>query len=363
MGFFSSLFGKKEPKKVRIIDDLQIEIVHLSPLANDSEKFMEMATFNELSKYFGEIKRAVFLGWGDPMNHPQFFEIVKNAKDNAPQVEIVTFGTKLDSNNIQELVKLAPDKITVKLEKTILTDLNENIKNLVKQRKSNTKVILEFIMTKDTIKELPTFIEQAAPLGVDEVMANNINFIISPEKNSQKVFEGIVTDENRGDLLAQGKAKGKEEYEDLIALAGKVADKKGVYFTPKKLVCNEAVTCDYNPQKNVFIAWNGEMSPCPYLSLKNVKAFFNETEYEQKPFIVGNILETNFLELWNKKEYADFRGIYERRVKALNEYMKSTFDEDPNAQLIQENYKILDQKLSEEKVPEYCAKCYKIYDV
>jgi MoaA/NifB/PqqE/SkfB family radical SAM enzyme len=239
--------------------------------------------------------------------------MLKTARENASQVEITTTGTKLNAANIQELVNIAPDKITITFNypQHTLDNVLENLKALVKQRKSDTKVILDFIMTKDSIKDLPIFVEQVAVLGVDEVLASNINFVMSPESNSKKVFEGIVSDENRGDLLAQGKAKGKEEYEDLIAQAKKVADKKGVYFTPKKLVCNEAVTCDYNPLKNVFVAWDGAMSPCPYLALKNVKAFFNEKEFDQKPFIVGKVNETNFLDLWNEQNYTDFRGVYD----------------------------------------------------
>lgn len=365
MGFFSSLFGKKEPKKIRIIDDLQIELVHQSPITNETEKYMEMATFDELKKYFGEAKRVVFSGWEDPLKHPQFYEMLKTGKENSFQVEIITTGNMLKATDIQELVSIAPDKITFifNYPHDTLDTIFDNLKNLLKQRKSNTKVILDFVMTKENIKDLPNFIEQVSSLGVDEVLASNINFIISPERNTQKVFEGIVSDKNRGDLIAQGKAKGKDEYEELLAQAKKTADKKGVYFTPKKLVCNEAVTCDYNPVKNVFISWDGSVSPCPYLSLNNVKAYFNEKVFEQEPFIIGKINEANLLDLWNEQKYRDFRGVYDRRINAFNEYMKTTFDEDPNPQLIQKNYKILDQKLAEEKVPAVCRMCYKIYDV
>ena len=101
----------------------------------------------------------------------------------------------------------------------------------------------------------------------------------------------------------------------------------------------------------------------PYLSLNNVKAYFNEKVFEQEPFIIGKINEANLLDLWNEQKYRDFRGVYDRRINAFNEYMKTTFDEDPNPQLIQKNYKILDQKLAEEKVPAVCRMCYKIYDV
>ena len=147
----------------------------------------------------------------------------------------------------------------------------------------------------------------------------------------------------------------------LINQAKKIADRKSVYFSPKPLIGNEAITCDYNPLKNVFVAWDGRITPCPYLALKNARAFFNEIEFEQPSFIVGNINETNFLDLWNDKGYSDFRAVYDKRIKLFNTYMDETFDNEPNSQLIHNNYQKLDQQLAEEKVPEVCTRCYKVY--
>ncbi|KJS21948.1 MAG: hypothetical protein VR72_07565 [Clostridiaceae bacterium BRH_c20a] len=365
MGFFSSLFGKKEPKKARIIDDLQIEIAHRSPLENKTNQFMELSTFFEASKYFNQAKRVHFLGWEDPLEHPQFFEMFKIARENSSQLEITTLGTKLNPSNIKELTNLSPDKITINFNYPIVTlnNVSENIMGLVKQRKNDTKIILDFVMTQDSISDLPSFVEQAGDLGIDEINASNINFIISPETNSKKAFEGIISDENRGDLIKQGKAKGKEEYEAFINQAKKIADRKNVYFNPKPLIGNEAITCDYNPLKNVFVTWDGLITPCPYLALKNVRAFFNEKEFEQPSFIIGNINETNFLDLWSDKRYLDFRGVYDRRIKLFNTYMDETFDNEPTSQLIHINYQKLDQQLAEEKVPVVCANCYKVYGI
>jgi len=365
MGFFSSLFGNKEPRKVRIIDDLQIEIVHSSPLGNGINKFMELSAFSEAAKYFDKVKKVHFVGWGEPLDHPQFLEMLKTAKETSPQVEITTHSAKLNASNIKELTNLSPDKITIIFDYPHITlnNVSENIKSLVKLRTKDTKLIIDFIMTQDSIGDLPSFTELAGDLGVDEVNASNLNFILSPEINSKKAFDGNISDANRGDLIKQEKAKGKEEYEALIKEAQKVADRKGVYFSRKPLAANEAVTCDYNPAKNLFLNWEGLIAPCPYLALKNAKGFFNEKEYEQVPFITGNINETNFLDLWNDKKYVEFREVYNRRTKLFNAYMEETFDVEPTAELIYNNYKKLDKQLAEEKVPEVCAKCYKIYGI
>lgn len=365
MGFFSALFGSKKPKKVRIIDDLQVEIVHRSPFGQETDKLMDLKTFSEASKYFEQAKKAHFIGWGDPLDHPQVFEMLKTAKENSAQVEITTLGSKLNPTTVTELINIDLDTINIifNYPEITLDSVNENIKNLVKQKGKYTKVIIEFVMTKDSIGELPNFTELAGELNVDEIRASNLNFILSPESNTKKVFEGTITDTNRGDLIKQGQAKGKEEYETLIKEAEKAANRKGVYFSARPLVANESVMCEYSPLKSVFINWEGLMAPCQYLALKNAQGFFNNQQYKQDSFIVGNINDTNFLELWNDKKYVDFRKIYKKRVQIFNVYMEETFEDEPNAKLIFENYQRLDQQLAEEKMPEVCSKCYKGYSI
>ena len=90
---------------------------------------------------------------------------------------------------------------------------------------------------------------------------------------------------------------------------------------------------------------------------------FRSKEFEQPSFIIGNINETNFLDLWSDKRYLDFRGVYDRRIKLFNTYMDETFDNEPTSQLIHINYQKLDQQLAEEKVPVVCANCYKVYGI
>jgi len=365
MGFFSSLFGKKEPKKVRIIDDLQIEIVHQPPFKNEKKELMDWSTFSEAAKYFAQAKKIHFAGWGDPLEHPQVFQMLKIAKENCIQAEITTQGTGLNPAAVEGLVNSAPDRITFSFNDspTALNDVRSNIESLVKKLKKDTKITIDFIMTRDNIGALPTFTELAGDLQIDEIMASNLNFILSEENNSKKVFDGIISDAHRGDLLKQGKAKGNEEYEALIKEAEKIANGKGIYFSARPLIGNESVMCEYSPLKSLFLSWQGEMAPCQYLALKNARGYFNEKEYKLVPFIIGNINETNFLDLWNDNRYVDFREVYKRRVKIFNTYMEETFEDEPNAKLIFNNYQKLDQQLAEEKMPEMCMKCYKAYGI
>lgn len=369
MGFFSlllkSMFGSKDGKKNRIIDDLQIEITHICPFNKNTNKYMDWSTFMEVANYFELAKRVHFTGWGDPFLHSQALEMIRTAKEKGVQVEITTNGTELSHHVIDELVNLKIDQLTISLfyPHHSLDSIHDNIKNLLEIRNKLPKVILDFTMTRNNINQLPEFIELVGDLGVDEVKASNINFILSAEHNNLKIFEGIVSEDSRGDLIKQGKAKGKEEFETLISEAEKIANRKGIYFSSKPLVPNEAVMCEYSPLKNVFITWEGLMTPCQCLGLQNSKNYFNEKEYDLEPFIIGNITSTNFLDLWHDNKYQYFRDIYKRRVKIFNNYMEETFEEEPNAKLIFNNYQKLEQELAEEKLPEVCARCYKAYSI
>lgn len=368
MGFFAAFkkaFNNKEPKKSRIMDDLQIEVVYQSPSENGTKELMAWSTFSEAAKYFELAKKVHFIGWGNPLEHPQIFQMLKCAKENCSQVEITTPGTNLTSSTVKELAGLQIDKITLTFNypHVVLEGVSENISDLVKLCNKGTKVILDFIMTKDNITKLPSFTELAGDLQVDEIRARNIDFILSKENNQRKAFEGAISHANRGDLIKQGKAKGKEEYELLIKEAEKIANRKGLYFSARPLIANESVMCEYSPLKSLFLNWEGLITPCQYLALKNAQGFFNEKEYVQVPFIIGNINETDFIQLWNNNEYLAFREVYKRRVKIFNTYMEETFEDEPSAKLIFNNYQKLDQQLAEEKIPEICANCYKAYGI
>jgi MoaA/NifB/PqqE/SkfB family radical SAM enzyme len=372
MGFFGAvknIFGGSNKTKKRVVDEFQIEIVHLDPSGSDEAHYMEQETFEKAANYFELAKTIRFTGWGDSLSHPKALAMIQKAKESNKKVEVTTTGSPLNPELCKSLLEAELDllKINLYYPQNTLDQIAENLKTLLEKRSNNfPKVILDFTMTTENIRELPQFMEAAGDLKVDEVVASNIDFILDEKLNSLKVFKGKISNENRGDLIKQGKAKGKAEYEDLAGQAEKIANRKRMYFSLKPLVANEAVMCEYSPLSNVFVNWHGKVAPCPCLALENsqsLKRYFNDLEYDFQPFIIGDINSADFMDLWNNSRYADFRKIYKKRVDIFNRYMEETFEEEPSASLLTNNYQKLEEQLAKNKLPEVCTRCYKAYGV
>ncbi|MFZ5942722.1 MAG: SPASM domain-containing protein [Bacillota bacterium] len=365
MGFFSNLFGSKTPKKNRIIDEIQLEACYYPPFGEGSFSLMEWSTFLKAAEHFENVKRINFSGWGNPFHHPQFAEMLKKARENCSLVTISCKAQKFSPETARMLVDLGIEQITLTLDPAD-KDFNyvgDYVESIIKIRKDTPKIVIDFPMTTTSISCLPQFIGMAKQFQIDEITASNVKFLLTEELNQQKVFSGKVSDENRGDLLKQGKAKGPEEYEILVAEAEKNANRHGIYFSAKPLVANESVMCEMSPLKNCYINWKGELAPCQLLSLEKGSIYFNESQYELVPYQVGNVNSLGIPELWNDEKYGSFRNIYKRRVDIFNKYMAETFEDEPNAKLIYNNYEKLEKQLAEEKVPPMCSICYKAYSI
>lgn len=361
-----TMLGSSSKKTtLRIVDELQIEAVYLPPAGTGQPAYMDWSTFTRCSGYFHLANKVKFAGWGDPLSHPEALKMLKVAKENCKQVEVHSSLAGQDYKFLQELVELGLTSLTVDLfhPKHTLDEIIDNLKFLLAKRTGQTKIILNYTMTTQNLHQLPQVVEVCGDLKVDQVVAGNIDLPLNEELNRLKVFQGTVSEADRGDLLKQGKAAAKKEYQDVLNEAQKVADRKRIYFDPKPLVPIEAVMCAFNPLKNAFITWCGKVTPCPYLGLEGFTSYFNETEYELLPFIAGDINSDDFTTLWNSPHYIQFRKVYEKRVRVFNKYMEETFENEPTAQSIFENYQKLDKQLVDYGLPEVCAKCYKAYGI
>lgn len=369
MGFMSvlkNILGTKPPKKKKPITQMQLEISHLSPTEPEENKFMDKEVFLRIANFFDQVKVVNFSGWGDPLEHPEALEMFRIAREKGGRVHIVTEGKLLTPSLCQQIVELGIEKLTIKLcpPHNTLDQVRESLENILSLRKNDPEIILDYKLTVNNLNLLPQVLESASSLNINEFKTSNLDFIFTEELNNSKVFEGKVSDENRGDLIKQGKVKGKAEYEEIISQTEKIANKLGVYFTPPQtLVPKEAVVCEYEPLKNVFITWEGRLAPCPFLSLNKISYYFNEQKLEQTPYIVGDLKTTDLENLWNENKYEEFRNVYQKRVQLFNAYMEETFEGEPNAQLLANNYEKLDRQLLENKVPDCCRSCYKAYSI
>jgi len=76
--------------------------------------------------------------------------------------------------------------------------------------------------------------------------------------------------------------------------------------------------CAENPIRSSLITVNGDICPCVYLHLPTksdtIVRFFEGEKFEVRKMYFGNLRNENFEEIWNMKEYKEFRAMFEMRL-------------------------------------------------
>ena len=153
------------------------------------------------------------------------------------------------------------------------------------------------------MKELLDLVPLTARLGVDEVIAPNLDYTPTEEVKTLKVFDRIAN-HNYITLTEEAAQRGKE-------LGIKV------YLSPLSLR-DDVLMCDAHPVDNVWISASGEVAPCPclVLSLRGQlpRLFWGEKE-DLTHFSLGNALE-GFDRVSNGQPARSFREAFSRRLLA-----------------------------------------------
>ncbi len=72
--------------------------------------------------------------------------------------------------------------------------------------------------------------------------------------------------------------------------------------------------CEINPRQNLFINWEGYVSPC--ITLAYVRRHYFQGQWRARASVrFGNIREAELPVLWNREPYREFRSTFQRRER------------------------------------------------
>jgi MoaA/NifB/PqqE/SkfB family radical SAM enzyme len=291
------------------------------------------------------------------------------AKAAGCRVSLTTNGELLTPELSKQLVENETDIIAVsfagassktheKLRRgTDLGRVREHIKCLStvkrQRRRRAPRLVLSFMMTKRNLQELPDAVHLAKNLGMDELVATNLDCISTTGQDKQKVF---------------GNSPANEHWRDLLERSRRLARKINLGFRSYPLHLEEVVVCELNPLIFVYFSWDGKVSPCAYLGQTKqgkLRRIFCGKEYEISRLVFGDIAQEDFLHIWERKEYRSFRECFARRVELIETaYNEIGADFDLGTLLqIQAARREIQQGLQENPPPEACQTCYKAYGI
>jgi MoaA/NifB/PqqE/SkfB family radical SAM enzyme len=311
--------------------------------------------FERLARAFPQVEHVHLQGWGEPLLHPRLFDMIARAKSAGCRVGLTTNGMGLDRDTGSRLLDLNLDLLSVSIAgatketheglrvNSNFALIRENVQQFLRQRASprghGPKVELSYLMTRTNIAELPRAVELAVALGVDELYAINLDYVVTPAHDRLRLFD-CPSDRDRC-------VRAVEE-------ARERARRIGLAFRSYPLDLEEVAICEAHPTKILFVSCEGWVSPCTYLTLPGqteIPRRFQGSQVSVPVVRFGNVREKDFGEIWEGQAYRAFRQDFLRREMeaATRVLVAATGDAGYEADL--------------PDPPEPCRTCYKLYGV
>lgn len=315
---------------------------------------MSWDVFSRIAENFHQTEGVDFTGGGEPTLNPRLVDMIRVAKRAGCEVGFSTNGTLVDADMAASLIFLQLDWISFSIDGATAetyeairqgSDFERVIGNIeglhrlkVAQGSKNPKMMMVLVMMPENYQQLPAYVELAHSLGVEQVIAKNLDVILKQEDDSRRLFHHAETDR-------------AVDLEPVFTEAQKQARRLGVNLRVYAMQPQELAVCDHNPLHSLFFNWAGYVSPCITLSYAEHR-IFDGRQHLVPCQRFGQIQEETLDQIWQRIEYQEFRRPFQVRVRL-------------------ERQATIDLLMGEEKTgppelpaaPEGCRTCYYLYGV
>lgn len=317
------------------------------------EAIMSTNTFDRIACYLELTIGVDFTGGGEPTTHPRLPQMVRRAKEAGCEVGFSSNGTLLDRSLAEILVALGQDWISFSVDGATsetyerirqgaqFDTVVQNIQALheIKAARASRapKMMMVFVMMKENFHELPTYVELANELGVEQIIFKNLDVILNDDDDQRRLFD------HDGPRIG--------ELNTLIAETQQRAKALGLNVRLYFMQPQELPICEHDPLHNLFFNWQGYVSPCITLSYAEQRVF-NGQQYVVPCQRYGNINEEMLETIWSRSSYREFRQPYETRQR---------LDRQQTINLMVGNEDSATAEMP--AAPEECRTCYYLYGI
>jgi MoaA/NifB/PqqE/SkfB family radical SAM enzyme len=274
---------------------------------------MNWELFTSIVDQSPDLARAVLHGVGEPMLVANLPKMVRYLKDRGVYVLFNTNGTVLSERNGRALIDASLDELRVSLDASNRESFkairgrdyfNRIIRNVrafreLQEREGHAKPRVSVWLTglKETVEELPAFVQVAAEAGVREVYLQRLVFFdeaaIGKAQPDQTLFEHLTTEEaahlNQAEALARALG--------ITFNASGAASEPGLSL--KASDDGSPWSLCRRPWSLMYFTANGRALPCCI-------APFSQHGYNN--YTLGHAGKQSLQDIWNGPAYREFRA-------------------------------------------------------
>lgn len=290
---------------------------------------MPLAAFARLMEQVRELPtppKIHLSGFGEPMVHPHFLEIVRLAKSTGAWVEMTSNGMLLDAETAQALIDLDLNRLVVSVDGANAArfeqireraDFELVIRNLrrlktlrlqQRGRHGNPQLALAFVAMRDNIDDLPNLPALAIQVGAWEILVSNV-VPHTPEMEAQILYR-----ESMNAVAYRGSRWAPSLDLPRLDMGGRAAQPvQDVFGSTASMgilghrLSDRTDYCTFAQEGFAVVGWDGSVSPCLSL-LHSHPEYIRGRRKQIDRLIFGNVNETTVGDLWASAEYTDFRG-------------------------------------------------------
>ena len=252
-------------------------------------------------------------GWGESLLRQDCPDLIKQLKNGGCQVTLSSNGTIMDSSMAQDLIQAGLDSMAFSFAGTSARMQDplrghgtfdaacEAVKLFARARpaKSSPPLVLNILLTPDTVRTLPGAVTLCARLGADILYAGHMVQAVVPEQ--EKMVARKLYEQNQWKVFLSR----------FSVLWHRVTLKfPSITDAPVPM-------CPKNPLENLFIGSDGSVSPCVYLNppLKGpYTSRINGKSIRMSRVIMGNLNDHSLDSIWNCESYRSFRQAFKDRI-------------------------------------------------
>jgi MoaA/NifB/PqqE/SkfB family radical SAM enzyme len=290
---------------------------------------MSLETFSDLMTQITDFTEPPIIhlgGFGEPMTHPDFLEIVRRAKATGAKVEITTNGTLLTKDLAVALLALGLDRLVVSMDGVtpasygdirVNGNFNQVVENLrhlfrLKLRKAtrhaDPQVAIAFVAMQSNIADLPELPSLATHIGATSIQVSNV-IPHTPEMEREILYEKALNAcAYHESLWLVDLSLPKIDFNDAT-----LNSLQRIYKSHASLrLMNTSLSarndyCRFAQDGYAAIRWDGEVSPCLSL-LHDHPEYIRGHRKDVTHHTLGNIKQQCLPALWEGTEFVVFRA-------------------------------------------------------
>jgi len=286
------------------------------------EQDLSAAALRQLQPALRQTASVHLQGWGEAMLLQDMVERIRWFKAQDCMVSFTTNGSLMTKRQAAQLVASGLDSITFSMagaaagiqdrlrgqgtHKKLWQSLHLLHQEKLNQGAANPSLAVSYLLTPETIGELPAAVKQCRSLGLNLFAGVHLTHAATGEQEFMRLY--VHSFNNR--------------FKQIIRRAHWQAFLGGMRLQMPPFQPVLMPVCDKNPLAGCFIASDGSVAPCVFLyppSADREEQWFTENGAVSVPGKCFGSLNENSLDMiWQGSEYRAFRKVFRQRQQVYD---------------------------------------------